>query len=596
MTDLNITKAEWKFVGIFSIIIIAITCLPYLYGYFAAPENSKFMGHHFYNIRDTYTYLAWMQQAQEGHLLFKSLYTSEPQKAVLFQPLFLAMGIFARIFNFSNIFTFHLFRVFLGFIFLFTSYIFISCFLKDQFQRGICFLFLIFSSGFRWVFEYFFSHFAPAETFMSAETIETTTFYSLMESPLNLTSFTLMLLAFLLILKAFERQNDNKTVIVSEAKQSRSNREKHGIASSLPSVAPRNESHKYAILAGFSLFLISLIHTYDIFIVLLVGGLYVFFKIIPLLTSSPKRRKILILLKNFGIMILILIPGILYNYYVINHNQAFSEWAKTSGILPAFSLLDYIAGFGIIFFLALIGLLKIIKNKNQEYLFIFVWIIASILLVSQPIIHFQRKFTDGLHIAIVILATVGLFFLLDYFKKWWKQKGFSFSFNKVKALVLTIIISFTSISNILTVTRDIDFYKYVIQNPKEIFRMPPVYLDKSFLETIHWLKENTPSSQIILSDPMVSNLIPGISGNTVFVGYTDQTMDYSQKKKQLKWFIEKSNQNEKKYIFLKENNISYFLYSPDFFSNYNLENFHPEKMEYLKPVYKNEKAVIYKVL
>ena len=560
-----ISKKEWYFVLVFSIIIMSITLLPYLYAIHITPPNFQFMGQHQINTCDTYTYIAWIQQANEGHFLFKDPYCVESQRRILFHPLFLVMGHFARIFNFSNIFTYHLFRIFFGFIFLFIAYIFISYFLKGILKRGVCFLLLTFSSGFGWI---------VGNYSIDLWQIETITFLNLLESPLNLLSLILMLTIFILTLEFF-----------------------------------KNPKLKYAVGSGIALLSLSLIHTYDIFIVWLTIGFFIFLKFL-IKDLKPK-----ITLKYCFIMAVILLPGILYDYYAINNSPSLKWWFENGGITLNKSFLAYISGFGLIFFLALIGILKIIKNKNWNSFFILAWIIASSFLSSQSFLPFQRKFTEGLHIPMVILATLGLFLLSDYLKNKWTQKGFSFSFQKVKVIFLSIIISFTSLSNINVVLTDIALFDYFSKNQDQnikIYLACSIYLDKSYLEAVDWLKNNTHSSEIVLSGYSISNLIPGLSGNIVFAGYIPRTINISKKMNQLKHFIEDDEKKEQKYKFLKKYKIAYLLYSPDlftdhssdlfpdyspdFFYNYNLENFHPEKMEYLKPVYKNEKAVIYKVL
>lgn len=63
-----------------------------IYHWLATPRGARFLGNHWGNLDDLFTYVAWMKQAAQGHWLFLLLYDPTPQRRVIFMPLFLLLG------------------------------------------------------------------------------------------------------------------------------------------------------------------------------------------------------------------------------------------------------------------------------------------------------------------------------------------------------------------------------------------------------------------------------------------------------------------------------------------------------------------------
>lgn len=97
-------NSEWRWVLIVSVCVILLSNTPYLYAAFHHPTNKIFTGIHNINPGDTYSYVAWIEQAKEGESLFQDLYTTEKQEVLLFHPVFFSLGLLARIFHLTSIF------------------------------------------------------------------------------------------------------------------------------------------------------------------------------------------------------------------------------------------------------------------------------------------------------------------------------------------------------------------------------------------------------------------------------------------------------------------------------------------------------------
>lgn len=562
-----ITKKEWRFVLLFSIIIAAISALPYLIGYFNAPPDKQFTGVHIVNTYDTYWYISLIEQAREGNILFKYLSFPEYQQPIIFHPLFLLMGLFAWLTGFANIFVYHLFRIILGIIFLWLSYVFISYFLENTIKRKIALFFLATGSGLGWLAAFFVNF----NTFISGDfwIKEINGFLTLYESPLDLAGNILIIIIFLSFLK----------LINSPPK--------------LPTKNLIKKPSKYALFCGFGFLFLLLVHPYVLLTIIATIFIY--------LTYLIAARRILLsrFYYDFLAIILIALPGLLYNYYAITASPALSFWlkaAKTPYEL-SWSYFGFLfLGLGMLLFFSLAAIYKIFKEKNTNLYFLVIWFFTAFFFALQPWINFQLKFLEGIMLAASILSAKGAYLLINYLKK--------FSFLKIsRQLTLNsfgLIIIIASFTNIFILLRDLSFFSE---------KQAPFYLKKNYSSAFSWIKNNAEQSDTILTNYDLGYFIPGTTGNPIFLGLlVYPETEYHQKKiAELKWFFEEPANEKEKYAFLKENNIKYFLYAPDsasdsnkdiFFNKqyyYNLANFSPQNITGLKIVYSNNKATIYKI-
>lgn len=526
----DISKDEFKFVIKWSILILAITCIPYLYGYLSAPSGLSFIGLSACNSADFNTYLAWARQAKEGEFLFKNQYTSEEQKRIFFNPLFLSLGVISRLTSLSLISVFHIFRIISGFFLLFISYLFISFIISDKYIRRVAFFLILVSSGFG-AYLYVLRLVNPQGSLLPIDlwVPEAITFWTIYLSPLFSFSTALILTIFLLMLKFFK---DGKI--------------------------------KFVLYAGLISLALGSIHPYDLFIVyppLLFYSLYLSFKDKGFLKG---------LLLPFLILFFLSLPIVLYNYWCLQENPIFQDWLKAPRLSP--SLLSYILGYGLVFIFALLGGAKIlILKKDTQYLPLF-WVLSSACLIYLPL-SFQRKLIEGVHIPLCILAAEGLF---------WGAKKLKRLFDYQR--LIRIIIILTIFSNLAVIATDL-----------KVFRMHsfPYYLSKCEIRAMSYLEDNTSSSSIVLCSYHLGNFLPARSGNRVFLGHYDQTLNSKEKERILRKFFNQEVGEGFRRKVLKEYNIGYLYYGKQ---EKALGGFNPDKCPLLARVYKNEEVSIYNAL
>lgn len=538
---IEISAKECKFVGLLSLIIIIVTFLPTLTGLIVTPKDSVFLGRQTINSGDTLIYYSWIEQAKEGHLLFKNLYTTEDQVRYIFDPFWLGVGLLAKTFFLSSFAAYQLARVFLIPIFLAVVYIFLSYFFEEEKKRKICFIFLVFASG----IGAFVSlgtnlglyNFWPQS--MDLWVSEAITFFTLYHSPHLLASLTLTILIFLLILRAFEEQK-----II------------------------------YSFFAGLTTLIFFQFRPYHVPTIFGVIGVFI---IVQSLRSSKIRWD---LIKHYLILISISIPAIFYHLWTLNTFWSRQQFALQNNILmPPFY--NFLLTYGFLFILSLFGIVFLLKNgiKNDKNIFLLSWWGIQWFLPYLPFLNYQRKMIEGFHVVMVIVAIFGLFYLKDILRE---KKFFGKLFLENKIVLILIFILFFTLSNYYILMRDLKFY---------LNRNPVAFLKKEKEAAMLWLKEKTPQESVIFSTYLNGNLIPAFAVRTVYLGSWGNTAASLTKQEQTQQFFEKYD-DKVRAAFLKVNKINYLFYGPE---ERVFQNFNPEAVDFLEKVYQNNEVAIYKV-
>ncbi len=545
----KIDKKEWSFVLLMIVIMIIVTTFPYLYAYFSTPPNLYWLGTHSLTSADIPFYYSFIEQAKQGHWLFRSLMTSEPHPRLLFNPLFIGMGWMAKIFNLSNTAIFQLTRIILIPFCLVILYIFISYFFEEKNKRKICFIFLLFSSGLGAVFSGLLYKIATADPVlfwyfwpMDLWTPESNTFLTLYHNPLHIVALILIVLTFLFLLLALE-----------------------------------NNKVKYSIGAGLCGLLLFLVHPYHVPTIYGVTGVY--------LAIQFLNRKIAFrYVKHYLILIAISLPSVIYHLLLLKYDWARSQtWKGWFGYTPSpwVALISY--GFPLLF--AVAGILILRKNKfeDKKLNFLTVWLVLGWLLIYAWFLKWPRRLTHGLQVPMIILATLGIFWFYNYLRqKLFFKKIFGTWVNPVFLLPPTIFIFSFSIFFILA--SDLDYFN----KKATIF-----YITQEKKQALDWLKKNTSENSVILASPFIGNLVPGFAGRITFVGHNPETANYFQKYEEAILFFKFNSADTWKEKFLKKIGINYIFWSGE---EKNMGEFKPKEKKYLKKVYGNNEVEIYKVI
>ena len=535
----SLKRSEKRFLFLITAIILFLTLIPLILGFVLTPKGQFYTNVGYAGGADKMVYLSQIEEARQGNVRLHNLYTAEPQEAKLFSPLWLALGQFSRLTNLAPLFTFHLFRLAFGFILLLLLYLFIARIFKQVKWRKIAFLILAFGSGLGfftvgadWNEAFLFEH-VGVDLWAS----ESNTFLTLAHSPLFILSQILILVFFWWLIER-----------LGEAKWGE------------------------AVLMGLLVLLLGIIHPYDLFIIFPVTAGWFLMKSIRL-----KKWVNRIFLKLLAIGLIASLSAA-YFFWLKASSRAFADWLVQNVTLSP-GLVNYFVGYGLIFIFYLLAIFKTAKSKNRYLFFLSIWSIIGWFLIMSPL-QVQRRLINGFHPPLAILGVVGLYYLSGKLRR----TAFNGSyFLKSAAIQLTAVLLIGS--NLLFLG---------VESVLIAWDRYPIYISQEDYRAILWFKDNVQKEEVILSSAPSGNLIPAYSGRKVFIGHGHQTSDWQDKLNYLNNFFFATNEDdEQKKDWLLSQKIDYLFYG---FYERSLGGFKPEEKDYLRPVWQQGQAAIYRVI
>lgn len=471
-----------KKIILLAFITIFISLIPVVFGLITAPTGLTFLGGHVPNSGD-FNFV--ISQIREGNLLIKNLYTSEWQPRIFIALSYIPLGLIGRFLPFNNLSLLVLGRIIYGVLFFYAIYLLFKKIIKEEKQLWFGMVVLAFSSGWGIFLKSFISN--STDLWIA----ESNTFHSLLFAPNIIFNQLLMVIFFLLLI---------------------------------------NKKDK---ISGVVLLLLTLEHQFDAILILFTLGLYNLLELqSPVFLIKKTLSKIFVWLP--AILSLILQIIIVWHYPTVN------VWTKQTN-LAAPEFLSFITGYGII---AVFGLLFLIKENyetyDENYKFIFCFFISALILIYSPI-PFQRRFSEGLHPVIVLLALKPLY-------------NFYLKFIAGKKYLIIIFFLFLSATNIFLITQDIWAYRVTPNNNQ-------FYIYDQDVKALAWLQKQTNDSQVILADAIYSPLIPSLIGRPVYFGHqvgTALTINYPQKIENAKKFFFNEDDIFRQDL-LKNSHISYLF-------------------------------------
>lgn len=494
--------------------VLILVNLPIIYFYLFPKDNLVFLGRRDINSQDIYTYVAFIEQAKQGKILFENLFTTDVQTPSLIRPSYLIIGWAASLLNLSGIGAYHAARVFLSIIFLIVLYKFLSRFFKESKTRIIVFALLLTSSGLG---------FALNKIIPSSSDLwipESNTFLSLAEPPHFILSQILMVTGFLVFMKYLEKKKS-----------------------------------RYVFFSTVIFFLLTFEHPLNLIII----GPTIF--LISFLSGTRWPKALFFATLSSC--------GIIYQFTQTLINPVIKSW-QVEHFSP--SPINYLAGFGLLIPLAIIGAEKFLRENKPWKKLILIWVSITVILIYFPS-NFQRRMIEGIHLPLTILVATGIFTIAGMVKKEWR------SWIIYGSVIFLSFSSFYSIWN--------DFNKIGSDSPNFYY----YNILKAESEGIQWLKNNTNNNDGILANWFYGNLIPGLTGRRVYLGHKAQSGNLGQKIALTNVFLLNDRPADAA-KFLRENRLNYiFLGNNDSMLKY---GFKPDNNPLLKKVYSKNGVLIYK--
>lgn len=539
-----LTKREITQVIAIGLIVLAMSSIPYVLGYCFTPAGLEFGGF-LLDLEDSYSHLATMQQGVWDGWRFRILFTPEQHPGGYLYSFYLALGKLSSLLGLSLMQTYQLARLACGLSLLIAAYIFLSVFLESREKRLIAYLLISFSSGLGWLVllsgSFTLGGVSPTDFWL----MDAYTFLTIFTFPHSSAAVTLLLFFFTLALIYLE-----------------------------------NFRLRALLLSSLTLVGLCIIHPFTILLVdtVLVAYwalLFVNRKRVPVHEAVP-----------IPIWALIPIPLIAYYYQAFASDPVFQSWS-TQNVLPSPPIPHLLLGYGIVFLLAVAGLVHVVRQRNEKSLLLVAWVISAMILLYLPF-NLQRRMIEGLHVPLCILATIGLFeYLLPaamnsgWLRRFACWRGYRM--RGLRHLLLYSVIMATFPSNLYLLA---GYSVSVLQNA------PALYYREDEIEAVVWLKKNTERTDTVLASYEIGRLIPAHAGNRVFMGHWCETVEVEHKKQLAVSFFRDGTGDDFRQDLLADYGISYVFHGP---TERRTGGFNPSKASYLTPVYSNASVAMYRV-
>lgn len=336
-------------------------------------------------------------------------------------------------------------------------------------------------------------------------------------------------------------------------------------------MAFEKNKYSYSIIAGLASLFWFIFHPFHFFTIAIVLTVAIFVK------GIFEKKFPWSYIKHFIVLLAFSFPAIIYHFFIIAADPIISGRSEQNLLYtPSWWLV--LISYGVVGVLAMLGAIRSTRKNESKWLFITIWFIVQTLLLYAPL-TFQRRLAQNLHFPIVILATYAIIYLSAKYRK---TRVFNYLVSN-RIVIVFIFIIFFSFSNIYAIINDVMLYKSIAY--------PFFYLSDDYERSFDWMKQNMTSDDVVLSEWIDGNFIPGYTGRTVYLGHGVETVDYLFKQQQTNWFYQNDLEIEEKIDFLKQSGIDYIFFSA---RTSELGNFDPKTKKFLHEEFVSDDVKIYR--
>lgn len=537
------TRREWLYVSAFIVFILALTALPYLFAYRAAPPDRQFMGI-MVNIPDHFQYLSWMREAQT-QVLVPNQMTPEDSQPLLFNFLWWTLGRIEALTGMDYAGLYQITRLLAGAFVIAATYFFCGVVFQNRTKRWIAFLVGTVGGGFGyiWVIEKYLT-----DTEMSLDkaftlfTSEPNTFFNVLAFPHFSIAAGLIAVIFGLVL-----------------------------------LGQRAQSLRYAWAAAAVSLLLGVQHAYDMFIIYPVIGLF------GLFVWVRDRRFPLYLFKLGVIVVLVSMWPALQAYYITTADPVMrgvlAQFNNAGAFTPAPYFLPILMGFAWLLAIWALDIRTPWKDRDDTHLFILAWFLAHFVLVYLPM-DFQIHMLSGWQIVAGVLATIGLYTRVLP----WLQKRFPKRSREqlARAAGVVLVLLVIPVNVYLIGWRFIDLRRFDV----------PFFMPTDTIAAYDYLEAQAQSDTVVLSSLNTGQFVPALTGARAYLAHWAQTLDFFTKRDNVAAFFNSDTDDAQRQAILSEFGVDYVIYTPE---EQALGTFDPASVPYLENVFSSGSAAVYAV-
>lgn len=537
-------RHDWLAVTAVSLTLTLLLLLPYGLAWLTAAPGTTFTGI-LMNPEDSQTYLAKMLQGYDGHWLYTIPFTAEAHEPALVGVFYVWLGQLARVSGLSLTTVWHISRIIAQIILFLTTYWFVAEFTERGRERWTAYLLALFGSGLGWILFLFGQAYWLDAFPVDFKQPGAHLFFTALTFPHITLGTALILFSVWGLWRLRERP-----------------------------------SWRLSIALGCAHILLGIAYP---FLIYLVGTIAVFMY----LTWVWSQRRIL-WLPGWQIAVAFLIPLPLYVYfaYVLATNPVFAAWDVQAGT-PSAPWPHYLLAYGS---MLLLGGLHAWRRpaEREQVVPLWLWVLATTLLLYAPL-NPQRRFVQGVHVPLSILATMGFYRVvlpwLARSRPWQKLVQHPrYSTNGLYTLFIAGFLFVMSLSNLYLIASV--SLSAVVQQPDLLFR------PDDEIEATAWLRLHGLETAVLLGDYQTGNYVAAHAGQHVVLGHWAETVDFVQKQEDVAHFYNATTPDTWRQAFLQNQHVTYVWYGP---REQVLGSFDPETAVYLYPIYTNTTITIYQI-
>ncbi len=551
-------RRDWLYLGIFIIVLLLITGVPYFYAQRLAGADKQFMGIIF-NIPDHFQYFSWMREAQDKILVPNQL-TPETSTPLLFNLLWWTLGRIESITGLSYATLYQFARLLAGAFAAVSIFWFCGLVFTNRAKRWTAFLLAMLGSGLGWlmIVAKFVGRLADAPFPFTIYTSEPNSFFTVMAFPHFTIATALITLVFGMVL-----------------------------------LAQRTQKLKYAWYGAIICLILTLQHSYDFFTICGVIAMFALFLWI-------RDRKFPVFMLKVGIIIVIVaVWPALQAFYITQADAVWkgvlSQFDNAGAWTPAPYLLPILMGIAWLLAIWSIKIKMPWKDRDDTHLFLLAWFVSHFILIYLPL-NFQIHLLSGWQVVIGVLATIGLYTrILPILQRWFKNTPP----NRL-ALVATVVLLIAVIPTNLYLVgqRFVDIRRAVTEaespdNPA----MPGasdnrLFISKDEYDALKYIETQVTGEDVVFANLGLGQFVPAITGARSYVGHWAQTLNFHDKFASVQTFYNEATTDADRQALLETYGVDYVLYSPE---EAKLGTFDPSTASYLEPVYDEGNVKVFKV-
>ena len=525
------TPSERKWVLIFSIIILSITTLPYLIGFWQEGSGWQFSGF-FMGVEDGNSYIAKMLLGSAGEWLFKTPYTAFAQSGFLaFVPYLLLGKLTAPPGQHAQLVAlFQIFRWAGGLVMIFATYQVVSRFISDVKIRQFGTIIAVVGGGLGWLNLFGFSGLWSGRLPLEFYSPETFGFLSLFTLPHLSMARGLLLFGILAYWRGYDVDYSGKTMILN----------------------------------GLLWVVLGLMQPLTVAVGWMVVGLDIvirFLKSGNLRSLAFFRQRGVI---NGAVMGVCSAPIVVYTIVSFTFDPFLRIWSAQN-IIQSPPPGDYLLGYLVLLPFLFLGARQIFRRNQIEEIVILAWLILVPLLAYFPY-NLQRRLPEGTWVAMVITAMIGL-------------KSLSPRLLRIGSTFLSLSL----LSSVLILTSSI-FAVLQIQKP--------VYQPADEVNSFLFLGERASNFPTVMAAYSTSNELPAWAPVRTVIGHGPESVHLKDVEKEVGAFFNPATGNDERIKIIDQFSIRYLIWGP---AERDMGTWNPADWSGLNKIYQNTTVQIFEV-